>query len=494
MTIAMTIIAVLLAEVLALPVAVVVAGVDPGVLAGSLFGWPGSLGAWGTDLPALVARLGHLAGALWWPWTSAAAAAVVLVSVAVRLARRVAWRRSAAGGYWVAITVPRTVDAARWGLVWRRLSGLAAAARGGRWRLARPPLAFELYRQGRVLTVGLWLPGWVPYAAVAGEVAHAWPGCTVQRVDPPALHAGDGRGGVVAGVRLAVDSLHSQAGWLVDDARPRPAMARPALADPVLDGVLSALAEPGGPVLLQVLVRPATRRRLAWLAAAGRHPVQARRAGWRYATDGLLWLMQAALRAVADLVELVLTTGSAHPSGRVSAREAAPDAVDREAMAEARAKLADRPHLLVTVRVGATSARRAQAQAAARSVADGYSEASRWLRPVRLAGAQAAMRLRRARRSEWLLLSANELGVLAHLPPDPALYRLAVAALHRAAPAGVAHPAAERPGPTWPGWNRSGWTTPPTDTNKPSAVPAGRTMPYVADDHSDELSTDEGEP
>ena len=64
--------------------------------------------------------------------------------------------------------------------------------------------------------------------------------------------------------------------------------------------------------------------------------------------------------------------------------------------------------------------------------------------------------------------------------------------------AGVARPMVERPGRTWPGWNRDRWTAPPADTNNTAAdpvpLPARRTAPYVAGDgdDGDEQPTDEG--
>ncbi|MEV6932737.1 hypothetical protein AB0M46_50735, partial [Dactylosporangium sp. NPDC051485] len=86
------------------------------------------------------------------------------------------------------------------------------------------------------------------------------------------------------------------------------------------------------------------------------------------------------------------------------------------------------------------------------SVADGYGETSRWLRPVRLPRAGTAAALRRARRGDWLLVSAAELGVLAHLPPDPALYGFGTSAMHRPFPGGARRADPEA------GWTRHGWT------------------------------------
>ncbi len=434
------------------PTAGAVINSSPPAWAGSPLDWPSALGQWITHLPAHLAALWHVAGALWWPWLPLLALAVLVGTFAVRLAMRALWRRVAAGGYWVAITPPRSVDPARWGLAWRHLAGLAALARGGRWRLVRPCLAFEVYADGRGgLVAGLWLPGWVPLSAVVGEVGRAWPGATVHRTDSPSV---DGAG-VAAGVRLAAGTYHPEIGWLVDDPRPRTGTRRGVGADPDLGAVFAELGDPGTDrvrLLLQVLVRPAPGGRVRRLAAAGRQPVDATPGGWRRGGDRLLLLLQTAVRAVLSVVTALITTGSNSSRSRTnSAGRTTVDAVDREAMAEARAKNNDRPHLLAAIRVGAASSGRRQARGVAGFVAGGYSEASRWLRPVRLPAAGQALRLRRARRGEWLLLSANELGVLAHLPPDPALYRFDTAALHRPFPGGARRADPES------GWTRDGW-------------------------------------
>lgn len=421
--------------------------------AGSVVDWPGNLGQWVTDLPHHLAAFARTLGGLWWPWAPLLVLAVLVGMVGVRLLLAWRWRRVTDRGYWVAITPPRQVDPARWALVWRRLDGLARRARGGRWRLVHPPLAFEVYADaGGGVRAGLWLPGWVPLSVVAGEVARAWPGATVHAADPLPLGMHRDR---VAGVRLAAELSHPETGWLVDDPRPRTGARKGSGADPDLGMVFSALADPGADgarrLLLQVLVRPAPGGRVGRLAAAARHPASQRGGGVRAGADGLVWLLQTAARALLSVVELFISSGKGATGGTRTPKYT-PDAFEREAMADARAKRNDRPHLLVSIRVGAASDRRGQARQAARSVADGYAEASRWLMPVRLRRAAVALGLRRARRSDWLLLSASELGVLAHLPPDPALYRFDTAALHRAAPVGAWQAAPE------PGWTRHGWT------------------------------------
>src|SRR5207245_2642818 len=124
----------------------------------------------------------------------------------------------------------------------------------------KPPLAFEVcQREGR-LTAGLWLPGWVPPAAVTDELERMWPGAVLDRTDPPTLTPQhDGGGWRVAGVRLRAD--RPDTGYLVDDTRMTGTPARGASGGDRLRAVFDALGKPDGPAMLQVLVRPAPGRR-----------------------------------------------------------------------------------------------------------------------------------------------------------------------------------------------------------------------------------------
>jgi hypothetical protein len=426
----------------------------------------------------LPARLWHLA-VVGWPWLAAVAVVVVVLAVATGLARRMLWARAARRGYWVAITPPRTIDPARYAAVWRVLHGLAGRARGGRWRLVGLPLAFEVYADRGRLTAGLWLPGWVPFPVAASSVARAWPGSTVRRATPPTLGNGlTGGGGVTVGYRLAPDGLHPETGWLVDDPATRTRTGRAATGpgmggDPELGGVWAALSEPGsessGPVLLQVLIRPATGRRRAALRRAARRPVTARRSSG-LAVDGLLWLVRTALRLPLAVADLFLPSGPPSSGGWDSAgRPARPGAVDalaREAMRDAGDKARDTPHLLVSIRAVAARRSRWAAREAARQVADGFGEASRALWPVRLHRPATAVRRRWAGGGAWLLVSGSELGMLAHLPADPAYHGFDTAALHRPAPVGARRAEPERATRRGPGWTRRGWTTPPDHTDQ----------------------------
>jgi hypothetical protein len=66
---------------------------------------------------------------------------------------------------------------------------------------------------------------------------------------------------------------------------------------------------------------------------------------------------------------------------------------------------------------------------------------------------------RRATSGQWLLLSTDELAVLAHLPADPARHGFDTTALHRPAPGGVSRADPERPTRRAAGWTDTGWTS-----------------------------------
>ena len=136
-----------------------------------------SVGRWFDDLPA---RLWDWVQVLAWPWLPLIAVTVAAVVIAVRAAHRAAWRHEAAAGYWVRLTPPRVLDPGQAGQVWDLLAALARRARQGRFRLARPPVSFEVHADaGGGLSAGLWVPAAVPFSAVKATTGHAWPGATV---------------------------------------------------------------------------------------------------------------------------------------------------------------------------------------------------------------------------------------------------------------------------------------------------------------------------
>lgn len=451
----------------------------------------GDLGGWAADLPGRIVQ----AAASGWGGLTVTLLTVLLGVLAVRVVHRRWWRRAAAGGYWVRITPPRTVDVGRAGGGWRLLLGLARLARRGA-HLARPPLAFEIVHTGRHLIVGLWLPGWVPAAAVTAEVARVWPGARVERATTPTLHGE--KGWPVAGYRLTAS--RPDHGPLVDDTRLAAGPAR-GVATPgdVLAAVLAALGRPGGPAMVQVLVRPATSRRLGELARAARSPAKPRVSSGVRLARGVLNLLTGAVRLVLSAVFELITPTRATYSRRGYDYDryepARPDPLEREAMRRAAEKLAAGPHVLASVRTGAAGPDRASAAAAARSIADGFVTVARHLRPARIWRAGRVLDARWTRRDEWLLLSTDELSVLAHLPADPARYGFATAALHRPHPVHARRVTPERATRSAAGWSRTGWHTPPATNPEAPRVDAHQNRHHDEHDTSQhDQDVDDGWP
>ncbi|HZD69953.1 MAG TPA: type IV secretion system DNA-binding domain-containing protein [Actinomycetes bacterium] len=147
----------------------------------------------------------------------------------------------------VEILSPPSVDPAGAEALWRNLHGLL------RWRrrlLGRPHIAWEYRWAGERLAISLWVPGPVSARLVARAVEAAWPGARA-RIDhqpsTPLPERKSVRGGVL---RLAGPDW-----WSVRTDHDQ---------DP-LRALLSVAAErrEGEAVLVQVLARPASSRRLA---------------------------------------------------------------------------------------------------------------------------------------------------------------------------------------------------------------------------------------
>jgi hypothetical protein len=399
----------------------------------------GSFGNWVSHLPE---RLAHLAQHYAWPAVPATALVLLAATVAWQVIRAVALRRTVAGGRQVRVVPPRALDLSQSGQVWDLLATLARRAAQG-WRAAAPPIAFEIHARYGELTASLWLPAGVPVPAVADIAAQAWPGARVEPGGLPSLTA-PSRATAVAACRLAASVPESR--WLARTdlltASSRRNTGGSGEGQEPLRSVLSGLASAQMPMVLQVLVRPAPRRRIAALGYAARHGgTPAPPVGMR------------PVRAVLNLVQRVPARAPAAGAGRQA------DPAAARVIREAGEKITAQPELLATIRVGATGPRRAAAAGAARQIADGYVLASRSLHPVRLRRAAMMLAGRRARRGDWLLLSSAELGVLAHLPADPARYRFTTAALHRPHPhtAYLAEPEPPKAGSS--GWTRTGWTS-----------------------------------
>jgi hypothetical protein len=413
-----------------------------------------SLSSFSDWLRHLPGRIEHMTQHYVLPHVPAAGLALLTLVVAWRAARAVSLRRAVAGGWQARIIPPRAVDPAQAGQVWDLLAALVR--RAARWRIAAPPVAFEVWARDGELAARLWLPARIPQPAVADVAAQAWPGVRVEADAPPGLVSG-GRA-VVAAWRLSSSVPESR--WLVRSDLATAAMSRRdagagrETAEP-LRSVLSGLVAAPVPALLQVLVRPAPRRRRAALRHAASH-------GGRPTAPLVIRL----LRSVLNLLQRVPARPPAGPG-----RPADPFAA--QAVREAADKIAARPELLASIRVAAASPRRAIALSAARQIADGYVLASRHLHPARMRRAAVMVSQRRARRGDWLLVSSAELGVLVHLPADPARYQFTTAALHRPHPHNAYLAEPEPATASSPGWTSHGWTSPPDDPPDPGGADEG---------------------
>ena len=360
----------------------------------------------------------------WWPLLLALAAVFVAARLGWVLWRRHAWRQAAAQAVWLEVVPPVTATPAATLALWQLLATLLPAAR--RWTLRPRRLVWEVHATPTGMRAGLWVPPGVNPTAVLRALQRAWPGVRAEQATAP----------VIAPERPAVGvALRStQPDWLplVDDAAP-PTSRRweyaPAEDDrirAVFDGLAAAGRTGGG--LLQIHVTRAPRHRVAVLRRATVDPrrVRRQRGGVR-----LLILALEALRAGIQMA-LDFVTPNTSPSGR---RQPGPmDPVVAEHARQARAKHAQAPHLLVTVRAFATGPTVPAARAAAADITSGYILLSPHWRPRRLRRAATAACWRWVPASRMQLATAAETAALAGLPAEPSAYGLPAAASRRIPP------------------------------------------------------------
>ncbi len=420
-----------------------------------------SVGGWGSAVGDLPSWLWHLLADNWVRFALWALLAVVLGGACYTW-RRFTWRRAVGRGTWLEVVPPRETAVTASTAVWRLLSTLARRAGSGP-HLVRPPLTLEVHGDGRgALALTVWVPKWVPVSVVATEVRRAWPGALVRPFVPPMADAGF----KAAGFKLAPHTTDHE--MLVEEVylRSRLAASVSPAGDP-LRAVFDALAEQGGPTVLQILAKPATQRRIAKLASAARQPVKPRRPLGLKTLDLVTGLVLGVLRGLLDL----LTPGKSSRHTAPSAGEhRPPDPLQRLAMRRAADKLGSGPHLLVVIRAVALRPGKGWAIADASSLANGYRVAAIGLRPRRLWWARSAVSDRFAHRGEWLLATCSELGVLFHLPADPALFGFTVAAASRPFPHQATRLRPEQASDAEPGWSRGKWTGPSGTTKTALAM------------------------
>lgn len=367
-----------------------------------------------------------------WQWAAGHLAVFIAVAVAVvgvrcgwALARRLAWRHRAASGVFLEIVPPTTATPAATLGLWRLLATLLAAP--GWWTLAPDRLVWEVAADPRGMRCGLWVPAGLTPTAVERIVHRAWPGARLTASPPPALLGRMPAAGRVLRCRrpdwlpLLHDPPHGrghggghQTGGAEGEDQVRA----------VFDGLAAAGRTGGG--WLQVVVSRPPRRRAALLRRAALDPARARRQrGTARSVSLLAGLLTGVLRAVLDLVQP--TAG--HPT-----RPRGADPYLAGLAGEARAKLADAPHLLVAVRAVAAGPTRPAAQAACADITSGFSLLSTHLTPRRLTRPRATAAGRLLPDRHGLLASVSEVAALAAVPAEPPIFGLPAAASRRRAP------------------------------------------------------------
>jgi hypothetical protein len=387
---------------------------------------PGRLGRFLTDPGAALSAWAHHladealhAGADVLPVVATVGSIVLAGLLTVVLLRTFTRARGRRGARWVEIYLPATVDPAGGEAFWR---AAAVVSRPGWRRLltGRPVLGFELVWSTAGLRLGVWVPGEVNPMLVARAVEAAWPGarCVAGVAGPPLPPTARAVGG-----QLGLSAPE----WLPLSVEDR--------ADP-LRGLLGQALDlhAGQLAVLQVLARPASRRRVVRARAALR--------GVRTGRP---------VSVVARLLDVVEGLISAGPSPRPAPRSPlALDPLRQAALRGGAGKLADVPLWQVAVRYAVGSEQRGRgARRAARATAAGlrmgfgaYTGANS-LRSRRLARPVTALGGRAFRHG--FLAGTAELAALAHLPSDPT-----VPGLSRAGARPVPPPAAVAGG--FAGW------------------------------------------
>lgn len=385
-------------------------------------GVPGSLighlmcGDWATTAPQTLWQTARDR----WPLLLAVAVVLVALGRAWRLLRRRTWRAHAAQARWLQIIPPVTATPAATVGLWRLLATVLPAPR--RWALRPPRLVWEVHADPKGMRCGLWLPPGVNPTAVLRLLQRAWPGARAEHARPPVINPDRPAVGVALAFgrpewQPVIDDLpRTNSGRHPDTAAPEEDRLRA-----VYDGLASAGRTGGG--LLQVHVSRAPRHRVAMLRRATVHPERARRSrggavrAVGLLADGIRWPIIAAL----DLV----TPGPTHsPHPRT-------DPYAADLARQARAKYADAPHLLISVRATTTGATKAAAKAAADDVTSGFGLLSAHGTRRRVRRPVSAARWRWVSETAMTLVGVTEAAVLAGLPAEPAAYGLPAAASRR---------------------------------------------------------------
>lgn len=206
--------------------------------------------AWWADLGHHLARIG--ADVL--PAAVAVLAGLAALVIAWALLRTVARLRPPAAGQLVEVSMPPGVEPKGALAFWRTLHPVLA----GGSRLLRPPrhVAFEIVASDAGIRLRLWASQGVPAPAIARAVGSAWPGarCQVRQASGP----------LFSGARVCCGELRLAAPtWLPLGTDHGVDPLRPVLGALYMDAVDEH-------AVVQVLVRPASNRRVAVIGRAAR--------------------------------------------------------------------------------------------------------------------------------------------------------------------------------------------------------------------------------
>ncbi|MFJ8927606.1 type IV secretory system conjugative DNA transfer family protein [Streptomyces sp. NPDC102364] len=352
-------------------------------------------------------------------WGSAVAAAAI-IGVAGAVASRFWWRHRrrcllAVRARVISILPPPTADPNGAAALWSNLAGLLGTSQHRRIAGRAPHVVWEYSFDRDVVRLQLWVPGTVPPALLERAVEAAWPGAhTDTHTAGPALSRSP---------RTPKDRLIVAAGGELRLARSDALPLRSDFPDDPIRALFGAAADLAQheQAVVQILARPATRRRTRQAHRAARH-VGAGRSPHR----------------IGRLLDL-LTPG---PGARSRTGPKAPDrqaalvasAQDRAIVTKQRGALYETLiRYGITASVSAKSSAGDRARVMGRLRGRGHAIAGAFapftehnhLRRVRLRRPLPRVSERRLDRGD--LLSVSELSTLAHLPWDQA-----VAGLQRA--------------------------------------------------------------
>ncbi|HEV2640088.1 MAG TPA: DUF87 domain-containing protein [Actinocrinis sp.] len=353
------------------------------------------------DPGSALARLEHAAlhhlpiyGPLLALGVTAVACVFVLVRGRVRARRHAAYTENARV---ITVLAPPKVDPRGAEALWSHLLGLLRPPRA-RLLSGQPHLGFEYAWSRAGLQVRIWVPGTVPPQMIERAVTAAWPGAQTRTADAQDPEAALLPAGAVAtGGRLALAKAEVLPIETKHDTDP----LRPLLM------ACSGLGT-GEFAAVQVLARPVTGRR----ARSARRQVTALRAGGSGAGPAAQFL---------DLLTPGSSAARRPASGGTAGMEPAQAAAFRAASAKGAGGLWDVRVLYATAStIDGETESSPRLRGRAHQVASAFSvyAGANWFARKKLADTVAVLGSR-AFHGRGNLLSAAELGAVAHLPTDP---------------------------------------------------------------------------